>query len=48
LHLQYKLNDRIKLKAQLNNLLDQDGPRVVGTPPTRRNVIFEILLDNLK
>ena len=48
LHLQYKLNDRIRFKVQLNNLLDQDGPRVVGTPPTRRNAIFEILLDNLK
>ena len=48
LHLQYKLNDRIRFKVQLNNLLDQDGPRVVGTPPTRRNAIFEVLLDNLK
>ena len=48
LHLQYKLNDRVRFKIQLNNLLDQDGPRVVGTPPTRRNAIFEVLLDNLK
>jgi outer membrane receptor for ferrienterochelin and colicins len=48
LHLQYKLNDRVRFKVQLNNLLDQDGPRVVGTPPTRRNAIFEVLLDNLK
>tara|TARA_B100000886_G_scaffold97046_1_gene64399 strand:- start:4005 stop:6929 length:2925 start_codon:yes stop_codon:yes gene_type:complete len=48
LHLQYKLNDRVRFKMQLNNLLDQDGPRVVGTPPTRRNAIFEVLLDNLK
>jgi len=48
LHLQYKLNDRVRFKLQLNNLLDQDGPRVVGTPPTRRNAIFEVLLDNLK
>ena len=48
LHLQYQLNDRIRFKLQLNNLMDQDGPRVVGTPPTRRNAIFEVLLDNLK
>ena len=48
LHLQYKLNDKVRFKIQLNNLLDQDGPRVVGTPPTRRNAIFEVLLDNLK
>ena len=39
---------KFRLKLQLNNLLDQDGPRVVGTPPTRRNMIFEILMDNLR
>ena len=48
LHLQYKVNDRLRVKVQLNNLLDKDGPRVVGTPPTRRNMIFEILMDNLR
>ena len=48
LHLQYKVNERLRVKLQLNNLLDKDGPRVVGTPPTRRNMIFEILMDNLR
>ena len=47
LHLQYALSERIRLKLQLNNLLDQDGPRVVGTPPIRRNTIFEILFEYL-
>lgn len=43
LHLQYSLNDRVRFKLQMNNLLDQDGPRVVGTPPIRRNGIFEVI-----
>ena len=46
----YKNKELAKFRRNLvlNNLLDQDGPRVVGTPPTRRNAIFEVLLDNLK
>ena len=47
LHTQYQLTDRVNLKLQLNNLLDEDGPRVVGTPPTKRNMIFEILFNYL-
>ncbi len=45
LHTEYTLNGRIRLKLQLNNILDQDGPRVVGTPPMRRNMIFETLFN---
>ena len=45
LHAEYTLNDKIRLKFQLNNILDQDGPRVVGTPPMRRNMIFETLFN---
>jgi len=45
MHFQFQPIERARLKLQLNNLLDQDGPRVVGTPPTRRNIIFEVLLD---
>mgnify|MGYP001185630727 FL=1 len=48
LHFQYKLNEIIRFKLQCNNLLDQDGPRVVGTPPTKRNFIFEVLFDNIR
>ena len=43
LHLQYTVNERVRLKLQLNNLADKDGPRVVGTPPIRRNGIMEIV-----
>ena len=45
MHFQFEAHERARLKLQLNNLLDQDGPRVVGTPPTRRNAIFEVILD---
>ena len=45
LHSQYSLSDKIRFKIQLNNLLDQDGPRVVGTPPIRRNAIFEVIFN---
>ena len=48
LHLQYKLSERIRFKLQCNNLMDQDGPRVVGTPPTKRNFIFEVLVNNIR
>ena len=45
IHIQYVFNNRLKTKLQLNNLFDQDGPRVVGTPPTRRNGIIELILN---
>ena len=45
MHFQFEAHERARLKLQLNNLLDQDGPRVVGTPPTRRNAILEVILD---
>ena len=45
LHTQYSLNEKVRFKIQLNNLLDQDGPRVVGTPPIRRNAIFEMIFN---
>ena len=45
MHFQFEAHERARLKLQLNNLLDQDGPRVVGTPPTRRNAILELILD---
>ena len=47
LHLEYTLNNRVRFKMQLNNLLDQDGPRVVGTPPLKRNAILEVIFNYL-
>jgi len=47
IHMQYNITAKIRMKLQLNNLLDQDGPRVVGTPPIKRNAILEILFDYL-
>ena len=45
LHLEYTISNKVRLKLQLNNLFDQDGPRVVGTPPMRRNGILEVLFN---
>ena len=45
LHFEYTINSRVRAKLQLNNILDKDGPRVVGTPPIRRNGIIEIILN---
>ena len=47
LHLEYTFNNWVRIKIQLNNILDQDGPRVVGTPPLKRNAIFEAVFSYL-
>ena len=45
LHFEYTISNRARVKLQLNNLLDKDGPRVVGTPPIRRNGIVEVIFN---
>ena len=40
----YRLDNYV-LRLALNNLSDKDGPRLVSTPPLRRNMMTEFVYE---